>query len=109
MSTTFTTNTMLMCPHGGTVKVTPKSQKVTIDGAVVVTTGDTWVVQGCSFVNPATKAPQPCTKVVWTSGDKQVKVSDTATISDASLGMCVGSAAPGPPSMTQNQNKVQSK
>ncbi|CAN5744196.1 hypothetical protein BH09MYX1_BH09MYX1_08440 [soil metagenome] len=108
MSATFTIDTQLLCPHGGMLNATPASTKVTINGSVVVTTADTWVVQACPFINPTTNAPNPCTSVVWLGGDLQV-TAGAATISNASLGLCVGSVAPGPASLVQTQSVVETR
>ncbi len=108
MSATFTVDTQLVCPHGGLIKATPSQTSVTINGSIVVTTADTWVVQGCPFINPATSSPNPCTSVVWLGGDLEV-TAGAATISNAALGLCVGSVAPGPASLVQTQTVVETR
>ena len=53
----LTTDSVLMCPHGGTVTVTTSNDRVFVNGAAVLLETDEFVIPDCPF--PPTGTPHP--------------------------------------------------
>ncbi|MFC8095399.1 hypothetical protein [Streptomyces sp. NPDC057301] len=93
---TLTTASVLICPHGGQVRITAAAARVTIAGAAVATTADTFAVTGCPFQIPAVvPVPSPCVRVQWLVPDLTARAGGAATVSRGSAGVCL--AATGVP------------
>jgi hypothetical protein len=94
MPNALTTASSMTCPHGGKISATPKSTKVKIAGAPVLTSGDQFQIMGCSFTLP-NGTPSPCVVIQWLKADLKSKADDGATLSEASVGLCkAGSGVP---------------
>jgi len=89
----LTTDSVLMCPHGGTVTVTTSNNRVFVNGAAVLRETDEFVIPDCPF--PPTGTPHPCVTVQWQTTDQRNWVMGDATLSDSSEGICLaGDDAP---------------
>jgi hypothetical protein len=89
---TLNVNASLQCPHGGSVKIVSTNTRV-VAGAPIATSSDTFIVSGCPFQIPATPPiPSPCVSVRWVVSDSRVKVGGSATLSQASTGLCLNAA-----------------
>jgi hypothetical protein len=93
MSGLLNTNSVLMCPHGGTVTATTSNNRVLAAGAPVLRAADTFVITGCPF--PPTGTPHPCVTVQWQTTDQRSLMIDKLTLSESSVGVCLaGDQAP---------------
>jgi hypothetical protein len=89
-SRALTTSTSLQCPHGGTVSVASSNQSTQSRGFVLRDT-DTFTVAGCPLTTPG-GTPIPCVTVRWVLCDLKVQVLGAATLSEASIGVCLNAA-----------------
>jgi hypothetical protein len=90
MSGHLTANSVLMCPHGGTVQAIPATTNVQIQGAPVLTAADTFIVAGCPFVIGV--VPFPCVTVQWVTPALQSSLAGNPTLTEASVGLCLSAA-----------------
>lgn len=106
---TLVTNATLQCPHGGSVQIVSSNTRVKANSTPMATSGDTFIVAGCSF--QVSGAPSPCVSVKWIVTDTRVKVGGPQTLSTGSQGLCVNAAqAPqGPVNIVNTQMKVKSQ
>ena len=88
---TLTTNSTLMCPHGGSVQIISTNLRVKADGGFVALATDTYIVSGCPNQIPAAPSPipSPCIQVQWIVPDTRNKVNGTPTLSQSSTGLCI--------------------
>jgi len=77
-----------MCPHGGTVSAVTTNTRVNAGGAPLVGASDTFMIAGCPFTLPG-GVPSPCMTVQWVSPDTRSQVVSEATLSEASVGLCL--------------------
>jgi hypothetical protein len=89
----LTTSSVLMCPHGGSITATPTNTRSKAGGSALVCATDTFMVAGCTF--NISGAPHPCMQVQWISPGLKGTASSSATLTEASVGLCV--AADGAP------------
>ena len=82
----LTSDSMMMCPHGGTVTASPSSSDVSADAAVL-TGSDTCSIAGCVF--NISGAPHPCVRVQWVVTATRVKRGGDLTLNEASVGLCL--------------------
>ena len=89
---TLTTNSQLICPHGGTVILNTTNVRVKVDGAYALLQTDVFSIAGCPFTIPAGPAtiPSPCISIQWVLADMSVKVGGIPTLSESSVGLCFG-------------------
>ena len=88
----LTTQTTMICPHGGQVQATSSNTGVSAgSGAYVLRMNDTFTISGCLFQIPAPSGtiPSPCVRVQWTVADVSVKVDQQPTLSEGSVGLCL--------------------
>ncbi|MBK8019995.1 MAG: hypothetical protein IPK19_00895 [Chloroflexi bacterium] len=88
----LTTQSVMQCPHGGTVTASSSNTKVFAGaGAAVLTVNDICTITGCPFQIPAAPSPipSPCIKVQWVLPDFFVTVNGTPTLSEGSVGLCI--------------------
>ena len=106
MSGILTAQTMMMCPHGGTVQVVPATTNVQIGGVPVITAADTFIVAGCAFVIGT--VPNPCVSVQWVQPSTGAAWSGNPTLTAASTGFCLAAAQSpqGPVSIVAVQPQV---
>lgn len=79
----------ILCPHGGTVQVTPTQSRALAGGPLLLATDPT-VVAGCPFQVPigtGTK-PSPCVTVTWSAEAQKAKVNGTGVLLQTSVGLC---------------------
>lgn len=101
----LTTNSTLMCPHGGTVNLQTSNVDVKIQDAPALLVTDVHTVAGCPFTLPSGTS-SPCATIRWSVGATQTKVRGTALLLQNSVGLCYSAAqAPqGPPTISQVQS-----
>jgi hypothetical protein len=101
----LTTNSTLMCPHGGTVNLQTSNVDVKIQDAPALLVTDVPTVAGCPFTLP-NGTPSPCVTVRWSVGATQNKVHGTAVLLQNSVGLCYSAAQvpQGPPTISQVQS-----
>jgi hypothetical protein len=106
MSGLLTTNSVMMCPHGGTVQVIPSDTSVTAGGAPVVTASDTFLIAGCAFVIGV--VPSPCISVQWVQPATRSTKGQNPTLTLASTGLCLAAtqAVQGPVMILDTQPNV---
>src|SRR5215212_1398372 len=107
---TLTTASALTCPHGGTVQVVSTNARVKA-GTPAALLGDSFTVVGCPFQIPAVvPIPSPCVTVVWTKTDLRVRVGGQPTLSQDSVGLCIGAtgAPQGPVMVVAAQPRAKS-
>ena len=93
MSGLLTTDSTLMCPHGGSVSATTSNTHTNAGGSPVVGASDTFTISGCSF--QISGSPHPCVQVQWQVNNERSQISGDYTLSQSSVGLCVaGDQAP---------------
>jgi hypothetical protein len=80
----------LMCPHGGTVTVTPRATRVSLGGAPPLLADDVATIAGCAL--NVSGAPSPCLRVQWTMPAAQVSVESSPVLLSSSVGLCLNAA-----------------
>jgi hypothetical protein len=107
---TLNINSMLKCPHGGTVQIISSNVQVMVDGVAAALATDQFVIAGCSFQIPvgAGTKPSPCVSVKWLMADMRTKVGGAATLNKSSVGLCqtAEQIPQGPVSISSTQPKV---
>lgn len=103
MPALLTAASTLMCPHGGTVTASPGGTKATAD-ALLLRASDSFSISGCSF--NVSGAPQPCTTVQWVSTAQKVQHAGDFVLTEASVGLCIGTAPQGTVLVAATQSKV---
>jgi hypothetical protein len=100
-------NATMSCPHQGKVNSAASYQGVKVGNQAVVTMSDQFPIAGCTFTIPGPK-PQPCMKVTWLMAATKVKVKGKAVVLVDSQGLCqtADQIPQGPPSVTQEQQRV---
>jgi hypothetical protein len=83
----LTTNSNVMCPHGGTVVLTTSDASANIQGAPALLANDIHTVAGCPFVLPSL-TPSPCITVRWSAPAVQTKVYGIPVLLQNSIGIC---------------------
>ena len=83
----LTTESVMMCPHGGQVQPISSNTRVQAAGDFVLRSSDTFLIVGCPFVLGI--PPHPCMQVQWVQPDTQSQVMGDFTLSEDSLGLCV--------------------
>ena len=98
---------VMMCPHGGTVQAVTTNTRTQVGGAFAVLQSDTFLVAGCAF-NIA-GVPSPCLTVEWIVPATQSQVEGAFTLTEASVGLCLGptSAPQGPVIIASTQPQVE--
>jgi hypothetical protein len=87
MAVLLTASSVLMCPHGGLVKVTPVSQRVRLPGGAVLRADDGFEVMLCPF--PPTGTPHPCKTVQWRVTATKVAHAGSKVLTADSVGVCL--------------------
>jgi len=81
-------SSVLMCPHGGTVSIITANAQVSVGGDFAVRSSDTFLIAGCPFV--VGNVPQPCVQVQWVQSAMHSQVLGDFTLTEESVGLCVG-------------------
>jgi hypothetical protein len=87
----LTVNSVLICPHGGSVQISTTNSKVKLNGAFFALATDQFSISGCPFQIPigvGTK-PSPCLTVQWLVVDLKNKVIGSPILNEASVGLCL--------------------
>ncbi len=88
----LTVNSVMMCPHGGTVQVVTANSRVQAAGGFLLRSSDTFLIVGCPFTLPP---PHPCVSVQWVQPALRSQVQGDFTLTEESVGLCVaGDQAP---------------
>ena len=100
----------VMCPHAGTVSISPGSPRVKVAGQPVATLADVYSIAGCPFQVPvgAGTKPQPCIQIQWMVTSLRVKAGGSPLVLQNSTGLCLSaeSIPGGPPNPTVVQPRV---
>ncbi len=96
MGNYLTVNSVIQCPHGGTVTAVPSNTKAKAGGALILCATDTFTVAGCGFVQ------NPCVSVTWPSAAGKAQASGAVALMDTDTGLC-NSGATALVSTTQTQ------
>jgi hypothetical protein len=101
----LTTASVLLCPHGGLVNVSPASTRV-VAGTPLIRQSDTFIIAGCAF-NIA-GVPSPCVSVTWVTTATRVQGGGNFALNRSSVGLCLSAAqAPqGPVSINSSSPTV---
>jgi hypothetical protein len=102
----LTLASLLVCPHGGQVRVFTRNTSVQVAGAPMLTSADRFVVIGCPLtIGPA---PSPCLTVQWLASDRKSKLASGTTLSTGNVGICkAGTGAPqGKVAVAANQTRT---
>ncbi len=83
----LTTNSQIICMHGGQATLSTTNTKIFADGAPVLLESDIHPVVGCPFT-VGTKY-SPCVRIEWSAGANLVTVDGTATLIQTSIGKCI--------------------
>lgn len=81
----------IMCPHGGTVTMTPTAVRVTVDGDPPLRMGDVGTIAGCPFTIGTT--PSPCVRTEWMMPANRVKIEGAAVLTHTSVALCISAAS----------------
>ncbi|MBN3753677.1 hypothetical protein G3N95_12065 [Paraburkholderia sp. Tr-20389] len=87
MPALLNTQSMLMCPHGGTVQTIPGNQNVMIGGAVAARSTDTFIITGCPYM--LGPAPHPCVQVKWVQPAAKSQADGDFLLTQSSVGLCI--------------------
>jgi hypothetical protein len=101
MGQLLTTESVLMCPHGGTVTAITTDIATQAGGAFVVLATDTFLVAGCPFMLPSVPpVPDPCIMVQWVTSALANTVMGVPVLTMDSVGLCISAlGAPAGPVM----------
>jgi hypothetical protein len=104
----LTLSTVMVCPHGGSVRATAGSQRLLVDGSPVLRVSDSFIVSECPFIDP-TGNPSPCVTVQWPVGSSTVLVEGTPALDVSSTSVCEGAdgSLRGPVAITSSQSRVE--
>ncbi len=104
----LTPSATLLCPHGGTVAITPASTRAMAGGAPICTAADTFVIAGCTFTLPG-PVPSPCVLVQWIVPETRVKHGGAPGLDVGSTGLCMAAtgAPQGPVTIQPGQSRAQ--
>jgi hypothetical protein len=86
----LTTRATILCPHGGTVTMTPAATRVTVDGDPPLRLGDVGTIAGCAFTIGTT--PSPCVRPEWMLPSTRVRVEGAEVLTHTSVGLCLSAA-----------------
>ncbi len=100
----LTSTAIIQCPHGGVATVVTTNALVSAGGAFVLRATDIFTIVGCSLA--ASGSTPPCTTIEWIVPAIQNSVMSDFVLTTDSVGICLGSAAPGPPIVTATQANV---
>jgi len=82
-------SSVMMCPHGGTVQAISSNTRTRVGGSFALRQSDCFVIVGCPFAIPPIGPPHPCLQVRWVQPAARSRVMDDATLTEASVGLCI--------------------
>jgi hypothetical protein len=100
----LTSTALIQCPHGGVATVITTNAQVSAGGAFVLRSTDIFTIVGCSLA--ASGTTPPCATIEWIVPALANSVLDDFVLTTDSVGLCLGSPAPGPPIVTATQESV---
>ena len=83
----LTTNSTILCTHGGKANLLTANTKVFAARSPVLLESDIHPVIGCPFTLPNGK-PSPCIRIEWSAGSIKTTANSTAPILKNSIGKC---------------------
>jgi hypothetical protein len=103
----LTTESVMMCPHGGSVTAITTNTATQAVGAYVVRSTDTFIVAGCAFTLPPA-VPSPCVTVQWITSSLANTVMGDNVLTMDSQGLCLAAtqAPQGPVMIVDTQVPV---
>jgi hypothetical protein len=103
-------NTVMMCPHGGSVTAISSDTRAQAVGGFLLRPSDTYTIAGCPF-NLGPAGPHPCVQVQWVQAALQSKAMGDATLNTESVGLCLAAdqAVQGTVLITVTQPRVQGR
>lgn len=78
----------IICIHGGQVTPITSNTRVFVSGQPIVTSGDTYLVAGCSFVIPPSGPLHPCVTTQWLVPSLRITINGQPAILQDSSGLC---------------------
>jgi hypothetical protein len=105
MGNFLTTDSVMMCPHGGQVTPTSTNTRVSAGGAPMLRSSDSFVIAGCTL--NVSGAPHPCATIKWMTTAERSTVGDPTLTTD-SIGLCQAAdeAIQGPVKINSTQTAV---
>ena len=89
MEEILTTNSIIMCPHGGrAILLTPNMRVSTNDSFWLLET-DVHPIVGCPLARGNLNSP--CIRIEWSSGSTRTTINGTPVLKRESKGMCYNS------------------
>jgi hypothetical protein len=82
----LTTQSTVMCPHGGQAQLLTTNSEALIDGAPLLLQTDVHPIVGCPFTPVAYS---PCTSIRWVTASTQAKVRGVPILLQNSVGLCL--------------------
>jgi hypothetical protein len=83
----LTTDSRIICPHGGQANLSTSDTQVNAQNARVLLESDIHPIVGCPFI-VGTKS-SPCVRIEWSAGSNKTSVNGTATLVQSSIGQCL--------------------
>jgi hypothetical protein len=87
MPSLLTTNSVMMCPHGGQVQAISTNTRAQASSGFLLRSSDTFMIAGCPFI--IALVPHPCMQVQWVQPATGSKAVSDFTLTEASVGLCV--------------------
>ena len=78
---------VMMCPHGGSVRAITSNTRAQAAGGFLLRSSDTFVIAGCPFVLGL--MPHPCVEVQWVQPAASSRTVGDFTLTEASVGLCL--------------------
>lgn len=105
MPALLTTSSVLMCPHGGSVRITSSNTKASA-GDFLARVSDTFTITGCTFAPGG--AAHPCVRVQWTTHALRCQAVGDFVLNQDSVGHCLAAdeAPQGTVMIQSTQTKV---
>ncbi len=100
----LTIASVILCPHGGVATVVTTNAQVMAGGSPVLRATDVFTIVGCSLA--ASGVTPPCVSIQWLVPALENSVLGDFVLTTDSVGICIGSATPGPPIITVTQENV---
>lgn len=85
----LTSDSTLMCPHGGIVTWSPVTYtSYRVSGRPPLLLGDSFVISGCPFMIGT--QPSSCVRAEWYTGSSMLIIKGRPVLTSTSTGICVG-------------------
>jgi hypothetical protein len=87
MPALLTSDSVMMCPHGGQVQAISSNTRAQANGGFLLRASDTFVIAGCPFILGL--VPHPCMQVQWVLPATGSQAVGDFTLTEASVGLTV--------------------